>query len=46
MDTCPRASGAHISKERKNGQKSGVSRAHLSNNAWKAQILKILERVI
>jgi hypothetical protein len=28
MDTCPRVSRAHI----ENGQKSGASRAHLSNN--------------
>jgi hypothetical protein len=32
MDTCPRASRAHIYKERENGQKSGASRAHLSKN--------------
>jgi hypothetical protein len=32
MDTCPRASITHISKERENGQKFGTSRAHLSKN--------------
>jgi hypothetical protein len=32
MDTCPRESRAHISKEKENGQKSRASRAHLSKN--------------
>jgi hypothetical protein len=45
MDTCPRASRAHISKEREKwikvlGEKSSPLQE------WKAQILKILEREI